>query len=246
MMAKARRVHGVRSSIVAAVLAIAVVTGVSVRNGILERDRIARAEVLIARLDNAEPRQIPDLIGDLSEYRSQAKPLLMEKFERGEEDSAQRVYSAMALLPDNAKANHLLERLLTLPPQQFSIVFEALLSHDKDGVVALAKAELQRIAPAQSTEDDKETLAKRQAVAAVTLYRSGMPEMVWPLLKFSPDPRLRCYIIHWLSPLGADPQTIVKRLNDEPDVTIRRALVLALGEFTDAHLPVAARKPLIE
>ncbi len=246
MMAKAGRVHGVRSAIVAAVLIIAVVTGVTVRNGIMERDLAARAEVLVARLDNAEPRQIPDLIGDLNEYRSQAKPLLMEKFKRGEPESPQRLYAAMALLPDKARANYLLERLLGLPPQQFSVVFEALLSHDKEAVIAVAKAELQRIAPAQSNENDKETLAKRQAVAAVTLYRSGMSEMVWPLLKFSPDLRVRNYIIHWLSPLGGDPKTIVKRLDDEHDVTVQRALLLALGEFTDIQLPVADRQSLIE
>ena len=33
------------------------------------------------------------------------------------------------------------------------------------------------------------------------------------------------------SPLGVDAQAIVKRLDEEPDVTIRRALILSLGEF---------------
>jgi hypothetical protein len=80
----------------------------------------------------------------------------------------------------------------------------------------------------------------------VALFKLGIPEKVWPLLQFSPDPRVRSYIIHWFGPLGGDPQTIIHRLEDESDVTIRRALVLTLGEFTDTQLPVAQRQPLIE
>ena len=53
-------------------------------------------------------------------------------------------------------------------------------------------------------EEAKEKLAKRQANAAVALLRMHKPAKVWPLLKHSPDPRLRSYLIHRLGPLGAD------------------------------------------
>jgi formylglycine-generating enzyme required for sulfatase activity len=76
-----------------------------------------------------------------------------------------------------------------------------------------------------------EILAKRQANAAVALLRMGRPAMVWPLLRHSPDPRVRTYVIHRLGPLGADPSALAKRLDEETDVTIRRALVLSFGEF---------------
>jgi hypothetical protein len=69
-----------------------------------------------------------------------------------------------------------------------------------------------------------EKLAKRQSKAAVALLRMDQPEKVWPLFKHSPDPRVRSYLIHALSPLGADGRAIVKQLNRESDVTIRRAL----------------------
>ena len=42
---------------------------------------------------------------------------------------------------------------------------------------------------------------------------------------------MRSYLIHRLGPLGADAGAIVKRLDEEPDVTIRRALLLSLGEY---------------
>src|SRR5262249_16209601 len=82
-------------------------------------------------------------------------------------------------------------------------------------------------------EDAKEKLAKRQANAAAVLLKMGKPEKVWPLLKHSPDPRTRTYLIHRFGPLAVDAKAIVMRLEEEPDVTIRRALVLGLGEFGD-------------
>jgi formylglycine-generating enzyme required for sulfatase activity len=58
------------------------------------------------------------------------------------------------------------------------------------------------------------------------------PGKVWPLLRRSDrpdDPRVRSYLIHRLGPLGVDAGTILRRLDEEPDVTIRRALLLSLG-----------------
>ena len=69
----------------------------------------------------------------------------------------------------------------------------------------------------------------------------NQPEKVWPLLKHSPDPRVRSYLIHRLGPMGADAGAIVKRLDEEPDLTIRRALLLSLGEFGEKEF--AARRP---
>ena len=82
----------------------------------------------------------------------------------------------------------------------------------------------------------KENLAKRQANAAVALLRMKQEEKVWPLLKRSKepdDPRVRSYLIHRFGLLGADAKTIARRLDEEPDITIRRALILSLGEFEE-------------
>jgi serine/threonine protein kinase/formylglycine-generating enzyme required for sulfatase activity len=94
-------------------------------------------------------------------------------------------------------------------------------------------------------EDAREHLARRQANAAVALLRLGRPDRVWPLLKHGPDPRVRTYLIHRLGPLGADPRAVVRRLDDEPDVTVRRAVLLCLGEFGDRELPAVERQALL-
>jgi formylglycine-generating enzyme required for sulfatase activity len=113
----------------------------------------------------------------------------------------------------------------------------------------LLTGEIDKKLPAElpSSDVNRENLAKRQANAAVALLRLGQPEKVWPLLKRAPpdDPRVRSYVIHRLAPLAACPGAILKRLDEEPDVTIRRALLLSLGEFSDKELSADDRKALL-
>ena len=62
-------------------------------------------------------------------------------------------------------------------------------------------------------------------------------------------------MIHRLVPLGADPAdpkvlagiaaVVMKRLDEEPDISIRRALLLALGEFGESAIPLDARNSLL-
>jgi len=127
---------------------------------------------------------------------------------------------------------------------QFPMIFAKLTAH-KERAVTLATEELARTIPKTANEDEKERLAKRHANAAVALLRLGMGEPVWPLLKASDDPRVRSYIIHWLSEGGGDPQSILQRLEVEREVSIRRALVLTLGQFSEAQLPASERQSFI-
>ena len=88
--------------------------------------------------------------------------------------------------------------------------------------------------------------AQGQSRVAAGLLRLGADEHVWPLLAHSPDPELRSYLIHALGPMDCDPRALVARLDLEQDVSVRRGLVLSLGEFTPAQIPVGERGPLIE
>ena len=94
--------------------------------------------------------------------------------------------------------------------------------------------------------DPKERLAKRQATSAVILLKMGRADnKVWELFRHRPDPRVRSYLIHRLSSLGVDPDGIVTRLAGEPDVSARRALLLALGEYGEPEFPPGKRDLLI-
>jgi hypothetical protein len=120
--------------------------------------------------------------------------------------------------------------------------------------------------PKPASEQAKENLAERQARAAVALVRLGHALAVWPLLRHSPDPRLRSFIINWLKPLGVDSEVVaaeLDRLDSLPsshaasstsrtdailfdrETSIRRALILALGTYGPDALSPGAREPWI-
>lgn len=114
-------------------------------------------------------------------------------------------------------------------------------------------------------EQAKDQLAERQARAAVALIRLGHAEEVWRLLRHSDDPRLRSYIVNWLSLLGADSKTLAAELDRvpaiakptpaqgqqfmdavlfHPETSQRRALILALGTYGTERLSPGERQPL--
>jgi formylglycine-generating enzyme required for sulfatase activity len=124
----------------------------------------------------------------------------------------------------------LADLLLDADARQYAVLWTPFAKVSDQGMSVLLK-ELDRKLADEETQDGKERLAKRQANAAVALLRLGKPEPVWPILQHSPDPRVRSYLIHYLSPKGADAATLIARFKEEKDVTIRRALLLALGEY---------------
>jgi serine/threonine protein kinase/formylglycine-generating enzyme required for sulfatase activity len=152
---------------------------------------------------------------------------------------------ATEILVDYASDQPLLlaDLLMDADEKQFATIFPKLKDRG-EAVLSVLIAEIDRKLPCDlpSSHPKREALAKRQANAAVTLLRMKQPEKVWPILKHSRDPRVRSYLIHRLSPLGADAGTIIMRLEEEPENSIRRALVLGLGEFDEVKLSRDARK----
>jgi formylglycine-generating enzyme required for sulfatase activity/tetratricopeptide (TPR) repeat protein len=123
-------------------------------------------------------------------------------------------------------------------------------------------------------EHAKDWLAERQARAAAALVRLGQAKAVWPLLQHRADPRLRSFLLNWLSPLGADSRVLaaeLDRLSDgghrvdfpppttlrsspatpmdsilfHPETSIRRALILALGNYGTDSFSSGERELLI-
>jgi len=153
---------------------------------------------------------------------------------------------ATTILADYASdhTSVLADLLMDGDDKQFAVLYPKFQAHGEQAA-ALMSGERDKQPPADAREDDKEGLAKRQANAAVALLKMGRPEKVWTLLKHSPDPRVRSYLIHRLSALGADARAVVKRFDEEPDVSIRRALLLALGEFGEKALSPDEREVLL-
>ncbi|HZU38907.1 MAG TPA: formylglycine-generating enzyme family protein, partial [Gemmataceae bacterium] len=195
------------------------------------------------------PSHYATLLDQLRPVRASLLPPLIEAYRTKEKAQAERSF-ATTILTDYAghKPGVLADLLMDADAQQFAVVLATLREHG-DKALALLMGEIDRKLPADVPSSDvkREMLAKRQANAAVALLRMEHLEKVWPLLKRTPpdDPRLRSYLIHRLSPLGADARGIIKRLEEESDITIRRALVLSLGEFSEQQLPAEVRRSLL-
>ena len=116
------------------------------------------------------------------------------------------------------------------------------------------------------SEETKDQLAERQARAAIALLRMGKAAEVMRLLRHSADPRLRSFIVNWLKPLQADPNTLAAELDRlpptakptlaqgeqfmdavlfHPETSMRRALILAIGTYGTEGLSPGERELLI-
>ena len=118
----------------------------------------------------------------------------------------------------------LADLLMDADEKQFAVIYPKFKEHGEQGLPVLT-GEIDKKLPSDlpSSDEKREKLAKRQANAAVALLRMNQPEKVWPLLNAQPpdDPRVRSYLIHRLSVRWVPtPEGIVKRLDEEPDVTI--------------------------
>ena len=91
----------------------------------------------------------------------------------------------------------------------------------------------------------KIALAKRQASIGAALLVMGRAEKVWPLLKHTPDPTLRSFLIEWLGPIGVDASVLIARLDQEQDVSAKRAVLLSLGGYGPDRLSQDERLKLI-
>ena len=179
--------------------------------------------------------------------RGKLLPSLVAIYRDADRRDAERSL-ATSILADYAADNPpvLANLLMDADEKQFAVIYPKFKGQGERGLPVLI-GEIDKTLPPElpSSDDKRETLAKRQANAAVALLRMKQSEKVWPLLKHGPDPRVRSYLIHRLSPLGADARAIVNQLEAEKDVTIRRALLLSLGEFSETEFTPEDRTALL-
>jgi formylglycine-generating enzyme required for sulfatase activity/tRNA A-37 threonylcarbamoyl transferase component Bud32 len=184
----------------------------------------------VGELLSANPLHLGQWVEALRPVREQLIPPLGRVFRGAEPGLAEYRQVAASVLADYAadRPHVLADLVVDADAKQFAVLYPKVQDLGERGL-PLLRGVVEQKRPAGAREADREQLAKRQANAAVALLRLKQPDQVWPLLKHSPDPRVRSYLIHRLGPLGADAGALVKRLDEEPDVTIRRALLLSLG-----------------
>jgi formylglycine-generating enzyme required for sulfatase activity/tRNA A-37 threonylcarbamoyl transferase component Bud32 len=89
-----------------------------------------------------------------------------------------------------------------------------------------------------------EELAKRRGQAAATLLTLGESETVWPVFRFpaNGDPTARSYLQERLAGIGVDPVVLIRRFQTEADVSAKRALLIALGDYEPSPLWAGERE----
>ena len=102
--------------------------------------------------------------------------------------------------------------------------------------------QLAKTSEPNATVEAKVALAKKQASIGMALMVMGKGENVWSLMKHSPDPTLRSFLIERLAPGGVDPKVLLVRLEQEKEVSVKRAILLCLGEYGLDRMPFAERR----
>jgi formylglycine-generating enzyme required for sulfatase activity len=87
--------------------------------------------------------------------------------------------------------------------------------------------------------------ASQQANRAATLARLGDRAPAWRMLRHRLAPDVRSHLIERFQSPGVEAEQVVARLSQETDVSARRALILALGDYRSDELPKEVRDPLV-
>jgi formylglycine-generating enzyme required for sulfatase activity len=86
------------------------------------------------------------------------------------------------------------------------------------------------------------TLTKRQLSIGLALMVMDRTEKVWPLLKHNPDPTLRSLLIDQMAPAGVNPMALWSRFENDQEASIKRAILLSLGEYGLDRLLLVERR----
>jgi formylglycine-generating enzyme required for sulfatase activity len=142
-------------------------------------------------------------------------------------------------------ADLLVERLLVARPADCPPLLLLAREYPQE-TVPLLEQEVQRRPSPRIPVQDRVKFAERQAQAAAALVYLERPTRARPLLIHSQDPTGRTYLIHKLAALRVPVQILINRLDQPLDVSERRALLLALGEYAPDQLGSGERQAFVQ
>jgi serine/threonine protein kinase/formylglycine-generating enzyme required for sulfatase activity len=170
MMKRAGRLHGLQAMGLAAVAAILLAAGLSIRNRVVE----ATAHGLTQQLLKADTVQLPENIRALKNYRQWADPELIKAARDAPADSRDKLHASLALLPgDHSRAEYLYGRLLTASPAELPVIWGILREHDQE-----APQRLWKLLEDQSSDGKK----RFRAACALASTDSAGSDQRWELV----------------------------------------------------------------
>jgi serine/threonine protein kinase/formylglycine-generating enzyme required for sulfatase activity len=228
-----------------------------------DQDERLRAACALASYEPANPRwgevardlvaklvkEHPLMVGKWSDYLEPTRTALIEPLTQIMRDNTasepQRLVAADVLYRYASDQPDLLaDEILDADPRFGALLLRAVEMHGGH-IAGLMEREVAKEAPSNSSDEEKNHLASRQANAWAVLLHLGRADRVWPLFRQSPTPRVRTFLINRIGLLGVNPLPIVQRLEEEQDISARRALILCLGQFSQEKLPQDRREATV-
>lgn len=127
---------------------------------------------------------------------------------------------------------------------QHLVLLPSLRKH-RDKVVPLFRQESAKPTSPIHREEERDRQARHLARAAIALVQLGDEASAWSLLRHSSDNTVRTYFIHCLGRRGVEAEVLLARLESETEVSARRSLILALGEYGDDRLSANLRERIV-
>ncbi len=152
--------------------------------------------------------------------------------------------AALVLAEYAADQPNLLCQLLELAENRQIGAITARLKAQAGHATPLLKAKLATQLPSDATEEVKEDFARQRSNAAVALLTLAQDDVVWPLFRHTSDPRVRTYLIHKLAAGEVESHAPIARLKKENDDSVRRALLMSLGEYGRYQLTPSVQEQL--
>jgi serine/threonine protein kinase/formylglycine-generating enzyme required for sulfatase activity len=170
-----------------------------------------------------------DWIELLKPERHVLVPALLAQFHKSAQPREQYIAAQILAVFAADRPDVLVDLILYATPAQLSRLWPTV------------RAERDRVAPLfrRKLKDDVDLAHRGRAAAA--LVRLGEGSTIWPLLNESPDNSVRTAIIHEFPICNVPTKALMRRFEHEASISIRRSLLLALGEYGEDKLPATER-----
>jgi len=228
----------------AVVFVIAVGISVSVSYNIkFNQEKNLRLADRVGSLEKVTPEIARGYFKDLeSQQIKDVRKELYKRLEESDLSASEKTRLRLGLLPDQKQAKlistfvisgaQLDDKIDKWWPELQLICDQFLKKGGECYLIAEARNEIDKNEPSGGIHSKEvEAWGKRKAHAAVVLMQLNNTDKVWPLLKHSHDPRVRSYLVNWMSELTMEPKLLINRYRVKEDVSIKRALLQALGGF---------------
>jgi serine/threonine protein kinase len=199
-----------------------------------EIKRQSDRQVLLANFVALGPTDLQTWVPRLNPRDRIIADFLAQLYRTGTPDQRLSAALVMARERPDLYAEYCFEQLLDAEPRRVRVVAELLKSR-MPGLASRLEAGVDRASPApDSPPEVVERYHRHRANAACALILLGQGERGWTVLRFTPYPQSRSFLIQMMGPAGVDPHRIFARLSDPAtETSIRRALIQSLDGIVE-------------